>query len=174
MPRWASARTIRAEVKSMLEQRIQAAPRLVERPPERMAVIETVGDPSVVGSRAAGALYGAIAQLGLPSGALRARWPNASTAPKEEWIARWALPVPDHTPELGGGIALETWYGQTVAEVVHEGPYGDAEVQTIRRLHAFVADCGYELAGPPEEEYVTLPGEEPQRTIIRFEVRQKH
>jgi hypothetical protein len=158
----------------MLKHEVQAAPRIVERPPERMAVLETVGDPTVVGSRAAGALYGAVAQLGLRSGALRARWPNASTAPRDKWVARWALPVPDHTPELGGGIALETWYGHPVAEVLHEGEYGNAEVATIKRLHAFIADCGYEVAGPAEEEYVTLPGEEPQRTIIRYEIHQAH
>jgi hypothetical protein len=158
----------------MLNQRIQAAPRIVDRPLERMAVLESYGDPLVVGSRAAGALYGAIAQLGLRSGTLRARWPNAATAPREEWVARWALPVPDHTPELGGGIVLETWYGHPAAEVLREGPWGDGEVEAVKRLHAFIADCGYEIAGPPEEEYLTPPGEEPARTIVRFEIKQKH
>jgi hypothetical protein len=158
----------------MLVQHTIAAPRIVDRPPERMAVVETVGDPDEVSARAVGSLYGAIAQLGLKSGPLRARWPNASDHPREEWVARWALPVPDHTPELGPGIRLETWYGQPVGEIVHEGAFGDAEVQEIKRLRRFVDDCGYEIAGDAEEEYVTRPGEEPQRTIIRYEIRQSH
>ena len=42
----------------MLKQHVLAAPKIVDRPPTRMAVIETVGDPDKVGSPAAGALYG--------------------------------------------------------------------------------------------------------------------
>ena len=157
----------------MLEHKVvTAAPRIVDRPLQRMAVIEAVGDPDEVGAGAVGALYGAIAQLGLKSGHLCARWPNAADAPKEEWIARWALPVPDHTPDLGGGIVLETWYGQLTAEIVHEGPFGDTEIATVKRLHRFIHDCGYEIDGPPEEEYLTQPGDEPRRTAIRFEIRQ--
>lgn len=156
----------------MLKQHVLAAPRVVERPPQRMAVIETVGDPDGVGGRGVGALYGAIAQLGLESGPLCARWPNASSAPKSEWVGRWALPVPDHTPDLGDGIVLETWYGRLTAEIVHEGAFGDAEIATVKRLHRFIHDCGYEIDGPPEEEYLTQPGDEPRRTAIRFEIRQ--
>lgn len=158
----------------MLAQHTIAAPRIVERPRERMAVVEIVGDPDEVGARAVGSLYGAIAQLGLESGPLRARWPNASDHPREEWVTRWALPVPDHAPELGSRISLETWYGHPVAEIVHEGLFGDAEVQEIKRLRRFIDDCGYEIAGDAEEEYLTRPGEEPQRTIIRYEIRQSH
>ena len=155
----------------MSQQVVTAAPRIVDRPPQRMAVIETVGDPDEVGGRAVGALYGAVAQLGLKSGALCARWPNAASAPRDEWVARWALPVPDHTPELGGGIVLETWYGRLTAEIVHVGPFDDAEAETVKRLQRFIHDCGYEVAGPPEEEYLTQPGIEPRRTAIRFEIR---
>jgi len=156
----------------MLKQHVLAAPRVVERPPQRMAVIETVGDPDDVGAGGVGALHSAIAQLGLESGRLCARWPNASSAPKSEWVARWALPVPDHTPELGNGIVLETWYGRLTAEIVHEGTFDDAEIVTVKRLHRFIHDCGYEIDGPPEEEYLTQPGDEPRRTAIRFEIRQ--
>lgn len=166
------ASTILAEVTGMLKQHVTSAPRIVDRPPQRMAVIETVGDPDEVAARAVGSLYGAIAQLGLKSGPLCARWPNASTAPRSEWVARWALPVPDHTPDLGSGILLETWYGGLTAEVVHEGPFGDEEIAAVKRLHRFILDCGYEIDGPPEEEYLRQPGDEPQRTAIRFEIRQ--
>jgi hypothetical protein len=157
----------------MIEQNLIAAPRVIDLPPERMAVYETVGDPAVVGRHAAAALYGAVARLGLRSGALRARWPNAHLAPKDEWIGLWALPVPDHTPDLGGAVVLQTWYGHPVAQLLHVGPFS-TERETIERLHEFVADCGYEIAGPHEEEYLSAPGEEPQRTIIRYEIHQAH
>ena len=106
--------------------------------------------------------------------ALRARWPNACDHPRDEWIARWALPVPDHTPELGSGITLETWYGQPSAEVVYQGSLGDEQIQAVKRLQRFVFDCGYEIAGDAEEEYLTRPGVEPQRTIVRYPIRQAH
>jgi hypothetical protein len=80
---------------------------------------------------------------------------------RPEWVARWAIPVPDHTPELGCGIRLETWYGHPVAEIVHQGPFGEEEVQEVKRLQRFITDCGYQIAGDAEEEYVTRPGEEP-------------
>ena len=147
------------------------APRLVERPPLRMAVIDTVGDPDTVGGLAVGSLYGAVMASGVPSGALRARWPNAHDHEESERLAHWALPVPDDAPEPGGSIRLETWYGGLVAEVLYEGPLGDGEVETVRQLHRFIADSDCEIAGPAEEEYVSRPGEEPRRTILRYEVR---
>ena len=157
----------------MLKQHVLVAPRIVDRPQTRMAVIETVGDPVKVSSPAVEALYGALTRLGLESGHLCARWPNASDRPREEWIARWALPVSEHTPELGPGIRLETWYGNLVAEIVHDGPFDEAGVQDIKRLQRFIFDCGYEIAGDAEEEYVTRPSEELQRTIVRYEIHQK-
>ena len=147
------------------------APRLVERPRLRMAVIDTVGDPDIVGGPAVGSLYGAIMASGIPSGPLRARWPNAQDEEKSEWLAHWALPVPDGTPEPGGPIRVETWYGCLVAEILHEGPLGDDDVQSFRELHRFIEDCGYEIAGPAEQEYITRAGEEPRQTILRYEVR---
>ncbi len=85
-----------------------------------------------------------------------------------------AVEVFDHTPELGCGITLETWYGHLVAEIVYEGPFGEAQVEEVKRLHRFISDCGYEIAGDAEEEYLTRPGEEPQRTIVRYEICQAH
>jgi hypothetical protein len=158
----------------MLQQQVSAAPRIVERPSQRMAVVETVGDPDVMGGRAVGELYDGLARSGLKPGLLCARWPNAATAPRAEWIARWAIPVPDHTPELDGDIVLETWYGGLTAEIVHKGPFGEDEIATVRRLHRFIFDCGYEIDGPPEEEYLTQPGDDPRRTVIRYEIRQHH
>jgi effector-binding domain-containing protein len=80
--------------------------------------------------------------------------------------------MPDHAPDLDNGIVLETWYGRLTAEIVHEGPFGDAGIATVKRLHRFIRDCGYEIDGPPEEGYLPQPGMEPRRTAIRFEIRQ--
>jgi hypothetical protein len=158
----------------MLTQLAVSAPRIVERKRERMAVVQSVGDPAVDGSAAVALLYDAIAGLGLDPGTLRARWPNASDHEKDEWIAHWAMPVPDGTPELGGSIRLEDWYGQLVAEILHVGPFNEQEVEAVRRLQRFIGDCGYEIAGPAEEEYVRPQGAEPQRTIIRYEIRESY
>ena len=38
-------------------------------------------------------------------------------------------PGSEHTPELGDGIELETWYGNLVAEIVHDGPFDEAGVR---------------------------------------------
>ena len=59
-------------------------------------------------------------------------------------------------------------YGQ-VAEIVHEGPY-ETEEETVATLRKFVAANGLELARLHEEEYLTPPGVEPQRTLIRYRV----
>ena len=79
--------------------------------------------------------------------------------------------MPDHTPDLGHGIVLETWYGRLTAEIVHEGAFGDAEIVTVKRAAPYPR-LRYEIDGPPEEEYLTQPGDEPRRTSIRFEIRQ--
>src|SRR5262245_12558990 len=164
-------RRSRQEVPTIIVQQTTAAPRIVDRPQERMAVVETVGDPDVVGARAVGSLYGAIAQLALRSGCLRARWPNAFDRPRDEWIVRWALPVPGETPDLGHGIAIETWYGVTVAEVEHEGSSRAQQAKAMNRLQRFIREHGHEPVGPVEEEYLTQPGQKPRRTVIRYEIR---
>jgi hypothetical protein len=162
---------MRQEVTIMLAQQTSPAPRVVDRPQERMAVVEAVGDADVVRARAVGSLYGAITQLGLRSGRLRARRPNASNRPRDEWIVRWALPVPDDAPDLGCGIAIETWYGGRVAEIEHQGSSDALRTRALKRLHRLIRDCGYEPAGPLEEEYLTQPAQEPQRTVLRYELR---
>jgi hypothetical protein len=162
---------MRQEVTIMLAQQTSPAPCVVDRRQERMAVVETVGDSDVVRARAVGSLYGAIAQLGLRSGCLRARRPTASDRPRDESIVRWALPVPDDAPDLGHGIAVETWYGGRVAEIELEGSSDAQRANALKRLHRVIRDCGYEPAGPLEEEYLTQAAQEPQRTVLRYEVR---
>jgi hypothetical protein len=97
---------------------------------------------------------------------------NAHRVPKERWEARWAVPVPDDVEQVDlAHVRLETWYGRPVVEVLHFGPLSSAG-ETVGRLRRFAHDQGYVIAGPLEEEYLTPPGIEPERTIFRFEVRE--
>ncbi len=162
-------------------------PHLVEMASQRMAVVRTVGEPNAVGGKALPALYGAVYTLkfalkkqgdDFKIGALRARWPNAHLAPKDEWVGHWALPVPPGTvavtPKIPGvEVIIEDWEYGTVAEVMHVGPFA-TEGSTVERLHAFVTENGYELAGAHEEEYLTRPEAKVQKTIIRYPVRKRN
>ena len=170
-----------------------APPQLLELPPQRVATVHTTGDPNEVGPRVIPALYGAAYTLKFARkkagadfkvGALRARWSGLrlgdgevkATGPLE---GDWALPIPDgtRTAELaqkvpGVEVRAETWRYGTVAQVVHIGSYA-AEAPTIRRLHDFIEQQGYVVAGPHEEEYLTRPTAKVVRTLIRYPVRKK-
>ena len=164
--------------------RLGGEPWIVDRGTRRLAVVRTVGDPRRAARRAVPTLYRAVYTLKLrrkhagadfPIEPLRVRWPNAETAPREEWVGLWGLPVPDDVeelPGLGTPVALETWeYGPT-AEIVHAGGFatGDADVLRLRTL---VSELGYEPAGALEEEYLTRPGSAKTRTVIRYPVRRR-
>lgn len=152
------------DVKHLLE------PRIVTLPSQRVLVVEAKGDPNAMGSEAFGLLFKTYYKLkGVPKGpkqpAPRARWPLSLNTPKEQWIGRYAMPVPDgigSPPEQAAGATglhaeLKTWeYGQ-VAEILHVGPYG-AEEPTIRKLLQFIKDSGYATTGEHEEEYLRGPG----------------
>ena len=139
-----------------------------------MAVIETVGDPDEVGSPAGRVLHRRDHSVRLQSGHLCARWPNASDHPREEWIARWALPVPEHTPELAQRPSSRRGTPNSVAEIVHDGPFDESGVEDVRRLQRFIFDCGMYIAGDTEEEYFTRPSAGVlQWTIVRYEIHQK-
>ena len=163
-------------------------PRISERPAEKMLVVTAEGDPNIVGAAAFGLvfqLYFSIPET--PKGPdfrlPRARWPESIEAPKEEWIGRYALPVPRTVTELppheapeGLTASLEEWEYGEVAEILHIGPY-TAETPTIERLLEFVRANGYVIEGGHEEEYVrgpTMSGPgDPERylTIIRYRVK---
>ena len=67
-------------------------------------------------------------------------------------------------------VVVETWEYGTVAQALHLGEYAD-EAPKIERLHAFIAEQGYEIAGPHEEEYLSRPGAKVMKTIVRSQVR---
>ncbi len=152
-----------------------------------MAVVTSKGDPNVVGETVFPALYGAVFALKSrlkKSGqgdfkvtGLRARWPDAHLLPRDQWTGIWALPIPEETAELPKKVPeqevrIERWEYGTVAEILHIGPYSE-EGPTVERLHKFIEESGYEIAGDHEEEYVTRPDAKVQKTLIRYPVKQK-
>ncbi len=162
-------------------------PEILEMPPQKVAVVTGKGAPAKVFSELMPALYGSVYTLrfdlkkkGLPvfkvSG-LRARYPDAHLVPMEQWTHIIALPVPDGTTSLpqkvpGIEVKLETWDYGTVAQILHLGGY-DQEGPNIERLHKFIQENGYEIAGMHEEEYLTRPDAKVPKTIIRYPVRRR-
>lgn len=148
-----------------------STPAIREKTDVRMATVRTTGDPAVAGRAAAATLYAAVGGRG----PLLARWPNAHLMPKSDWIGIWGLPLPEGEPRAIAGmepVTIETWTYGAVAEVVHVGAFA-TEPETVARLHRFITDQGYEIAGPHEEEYLTPPGAAEQRTLIRYVVTKK-
>jgi len=161
-------------------------PQILEMPPQKMAVVYMKGDPNKVMPEFMPALYGSVYKLKFDLkkkdiefkvDKLRARWPNAHLVPKDEWLGICGLPIPEDATSLPQKmpdveVKIETWEYGTVAQILHLGPY-DQEYPTVERLHKFIADSGYEIAGVHEEEYLTSPDAKVQKTIIRYPIRKK-
>jgi hypothetical protein len=161
-------------------------PEILTMEPQKMAVVHTKGDPNRVLSKVMPALYGSVYTLKLDLKrkgiafkveALRGRWPDAHLVPKDQWTGLLGLPVPaaavsvpQKIPETE--VKLETWEYGTVAQILHKGPYR-TEGLTVEKLHKFIAENGYEIAGDHEEEYLTGPKAKVQKTLIRYPIRKK-
>ncbi len=162
-------------------------PQILEMPAQKMAVIRARGAPDEVFPAVMPALYGSVYTLkfelkkkGLETfkvSGLRARYPDAHLAPMQEWTHIIGLPIPQDTVSLPQKVSatpveIETWQYGTVAQILHLGPY-DQEQASIERLHRFIQDSGYEIAGAHEEEYLTRPDARVMKTIIRYEIKKK-
>lgn len=162
-------------------------PQILEMPSQKMAVVYGKGTPDKVFPELMPALYGSVYTLkfdlkkkGLPTfkvGGLRARYPDAHLVPMEEWTHIIGIPIPEGTTSLpqkvpGIEVKIETWKYGTVAQILHLGTY-DQEQPTVERLHKFIEESGYRIAGVHEEEYLTKPDVKVPKTIIRYEVRKK-
>ena len=162
-------------------------PQILEMPPQKMAVVHGKGAPDKVFSELMPALYSSVYTLkfdlkkkGLPTfkvSGLRARYPNAHLVPVEEWTHITGLPIPEDTTSLPQKVPnievkIEQWEYGTVAQILHLGAY-DQERPTIERLHKFIEDNGYQVAGVHEEEYLTTPDAKVVKTIIRYAVKKK-
>jgi hypothetical protein len=160
------------------------APQILEMPARTMAVVETHGDPNEVGAPAFAALYGAVYPLkfalkkagrAFQVEPLRARWPDLPGTPRDQWVGRWALPIPDDTTELTQKVPdvpvrIERWEYGRMAQILHRGPFS-TEGPTVQRLHDFITEQGYEIAGTHEEEYLTSLTSKAQKTLIRYPIR---
>ena len=179
----------RGEVAAMPKLKVNV-PVIGEMPSATMAVVHTVGDPTVVGAKAFPALYGAayglkfaLKKAGGPEYKVpppRARWfggEDWASRPREKWEAAWGIELPQGTTEViqkdpETPVTIETWEYGMIAEVLFIGAYAD-ETPTIQLLHDFIAEQGYEIAGPHEEEYQSRPEAKNPKTVIRYQVRKR-
>ncbi len=165
----------------------QKDPQILEMPPQKMAVVSDKGAPDKVFPELMPALYGSVYTLkfdlkkkGLPTfkvSGLRARYPDAHLVNMGEWTHIIGLPIPEDITSLpqkvaGIEVKIETWEYGTVAQILHLGAY-DQEQPTIERLHKFIEENDYEIAGMHEEEYLTRPDAKVVKTIIRYPVKRK-
>ena len=165
----------------------QNEPQIMEMPAQRMAVVRAKGAPDKVFPEVMPALYGSVFTLkfnlkkqGLSTfkvSGLRTRYPDAHLVAKEEWTHIIGLPIPEDTTSLPQKVPhvkvkIETWEYGTVAQILHLGPY-DQEAPTIERLHRFIDESGYKIAGMHEEEYLTRANVRVPKTIIRYVVSRK-
>ncbi len=170
-----------------MPRKLRTDPQILEMPPQKMAVVQGKGAPDKVFSELMPALYGSVYTLrfdlkkkGLPTfkvSGLRARYPDAHLVPMEQWTHIIGLPVPEDTISLpqkvvGIEVKLETWDYGTVAQILHLGSY-DQEQPTIERLHKFIDENGYQIAGIHEEEYLTRPNVKVPKTIIRYPIKKR-
>lgn len=165
------------------------APRIVTMPAQKVLQVTASGDPNVAGKEAFSLLMGTyyripgVSRGGADRAAPRARWPKGEDVPAEQWVGRYAMPVPDAVEsvpdvEVPDGLALDLveWRYGEVAEILHVGSY-DSEASTVDALLEFVADSGYVVDGEHEEEYLKGPGMlfagDPAEylTVIRYPVR---
>lgn len=73
------------------------------------------------------------------------------------------------SPQVLERLRLERFAEGPAAQIMHIGPYA-AEGPTIERMHAFIAEQGYELTGKHHEIYLSDPrrsAPERLKTIIR-------
>ena len=89
----------------------------------------------------------------------------------ELWAPVQTGPLPSGPDDQGLGVKAVA--PRRLATAVHKGPY-DSVGATYGALAGWIAEQGYEIAGPPEEAYLTDPAETPPEeylTEIAFPVR---
>jgi effector-binding domain-containing protein len=124
-----------------------------------------------------GILYGWIGQKGfVPSGPPSGVYFNAGgTIPEDELMWEVRSPIAGELPEIAPneqGLGVKRVDSQMVASTVYQGPYEKVH-PVYQSLMAWIPKNGYEIAGPPEEIYLTDPSETPPEkllTEIRFPI----
>ena len=155
----------------------------------KVVTVTSHGDPNTVMEPFMKALYGAVywakmkvykpKGVKMELGKLSAFWPDAHLKQKDEWSGIWGVPVPDYVTEKdiiqkdpNIKASVDVWKGGKCAEILHLGTYAE-EGPTIEKLHKFIEESGYKLAGPHEEEYLTKPDAKVVKTVIRYLVEKK-
>ena len=171
----------------MSPRKLKTDPVILEMPAQKMAVVQKKGAPDEVFPKIFPALYGSVYTLkfdlkkrGLESFKVscpRSRYPDAHLKQKEEWLIITGIPVPENTISLPQKVKvievkLEIWEYGKVAQILRLGPY-DQETESIERLHKFIKDNGYEIAGPHEEEYQSRPDAKVIKTLIRYQIKKR-
>jgi len=169
-------------------------PKISDVPAQKMLVVEAKGDPNSVSKDAFGTLYKAFFALkskgvkNLVPSAPRARWlhmmdSNLGLTPKDQWVGKYALPIPEEVteipdvkPKAGILVKTEKWQYGKVGEILHIGSYSSVGT-SVTKLANFIKDSGYTITGDYEEEYLlgpesifTKPAE--YKTIIRYEIKE--
>ena len=125
-------------------------------------------------------VYGYAGQSGLvPAGMPHAVYfTPPEQGPESEAVWEVWAPVVGEPPESGpdaNGLGVKRVASKLVASTMYKGPYEGIE-PTYRELGQWVADHGYDMAGPPEELYYSDPADTPPEeylTEIRFPVRKR-
>ena len=171
----------------MTPRKSKTDPQILEMPPQKMAVVQARGAPDKVFPEVMPALMGSVYTLkfdlkkrGQPTFRVsppRARYPDGLDVPMDEWTIITGVPIPEDTASLpqkvaGIDVKIETWDYGMVAQILHLGAY-DQEGPAVERLHKFIGENGYEIAGPHEEEYLTRPDAKVMKTIIRYQIKKK-
>ena len=67
-------------------------------------------------------------------------------------------------------VRFESFHEGKAAQIFHSGPYGEAELPTTAKLHAFIEENGFQMSGKHHEIYLNSPLKteaENLKTIIR-------
>ena len=127
-----------------------------------------------------GRLYGWIGERGyVPAGPPIGVYFNApGQVPDEELLWELRSPIAGDVPPSGPderGLGVKRVEGVEVAATMHKGSYEQVGA-TYGALAGWVMENGYEIAGPPEEVYISDPGKTPAEellTEVRFPVRKR-
>ena len=154
-------------------------PTIKKTQPATVAFVAVRGSLSLINS-AFGKLYTFVAESGFipavpPS---RVYFNVPGQVPDQE--LRWELRVPivgicDSSGPDGRGLGFRCLEETAVASIVHRGPFCTIK-DTYGKLVEWIASSGYKISGPPEEVYLTEPGNTPPAelmTEIRFPVSKK-
>jgi len=147
--------------------------------PMTVAFVSMKG-PYTLMEEAFGRLYGWIGQKGyIPAGPpLGTYFNDPQQVPAAELLWELRSPIAGDVTPIGPdkrGLGVKRVEGAEVAATMHKGPY-DKIGAIYGALVGWIAANGYEIAGPPEEVYLSDPGKTPPQellTEVRFPVRKR-